>query len=265
MKAALRWLQQQAQDVQLALRRAENEVAEFSATMDLINEASLFTLQRELKELRGSIVELAARRPAQPDRLGTLRKFEVPQTKTLVLHNRDFLQRKTLKRQVNDLRFLSENINTERLSPHLSSELSLPEITLLSAAEVSLEPSSPQPRLLLLMGFCLGILSYLFARMSRDPFASVNQVLGVLETQSRQPVLGYVPAVLGTWNLWRRHAEKQAPYRWMEEARVIAKVLNHGSSNTPIIVVLGVQPACQWVMWRRALPVRQKDVASGLW
>ena len=186
--------------------------------MDLINEARLFTLQRELKELRGSIVELAARRPAQPDRLGTLRKFEVRQTKTLVLHNRDFLQLKTLKRQVNNLRLLRENINTERLSPHLSSELSPPEITSLSAAEVSLEPSSPQPRLLLLMGFCLGMLSYLFARMIRDPFVSANQVLEVLETQSRQPVLGYVPAVPGTWNLWRRHAEKQAPYRWMEEA-----------------------------------------------
>ena len=91
MKAALRWLQQQAQDVQLALRRAENEVAEFSATMDLFNEASLFTLQRELRELRGSIVELAVRRPAQPTLLGTLRKFEVRQTKTLALHNRDFL------------------------------------------------------------------------------------------------------------------------------------------------------------------------------
>ena len=237
MKVALRWLGQQAQHAQVALRQAENEVAEFSAKMELINEVSLFALQRELKELRSSIAELEMRKITQPDRLSTLRKFALRKTKTLALQSRDLLQLKTLKREVNDLRLLRENINTERLSTHLSLELSPPEITLLSAAEVSIDPSRPQPKLLLLMGFFLGMISYLFTIMIRDPFA--NQALSELETQSRQPVFGCLPTLPAIWSNWRGDAQTPAPLRQMQEARVIAKVLDCDAINPPTIIVLG--------------------------
>ena len=239
MKVALRWLGQQAQHAQVALRQAENEVAEFSAKMELINEVSLFALQRELKELRSSIAELEMRKITQPDRLSTLRKFALRKTKTLALQSRDLLQLKTLKREVNDLRLLRENINTERLSTHLSLELSPPEITLLSAAEVSIDPSRPQPKLLLLMGFFLGMISYLFTIMIRDPFAFANQALSELETQSRQPVFGCLPTLPAIWSNWCGDAQTPAPLRQMQEARVIAKVLDCDAINPPTIIVLG--------------------------
>ena len=239
MKAALRWLDQQAEETQFALREAENEVAKFSAKMALINEVSLFALQRELKELRSSIAELEMRKTAQPDRLGTLRKFEVRKAKTLALQSRDLLQLKTLKREVDDLRLLRENINTERLSTHLRLALSPPEITLLSAAEVSVDPSSPQPKLLLLMGFFLGMIGYLFARMIRDPFEFANQALAILEAQSRQPVLGFLPTLPAIWNNWRGAAKTHALHRQMQEARVISKALIPEGIAALTIIVLG--------------------------
>tara|TARA_B100000780_G_scaffold74451_1_gene50038 strand:+ start:2931 stop:3125 length:195 start_codon:yes stop_codon:yes gene_type:complete len=61
-------------------------------------------------------------------------------------------------------------------------ELSAPEIQLLSAAEVAMDPSSPQLKLVLLMGFVMGVLVYLAGLLVRDPFKRADQTLELVET-----------------------------------------------------------------------------------
>ena len=119
--------------------------------------------------------------------------------RTLADHNRDFLHLQTLKREVADLRLLRENINSERLSTHLRLELSAPEIQLLSAAEAAVDPSSPRPKLVLLMGFVMWVLVYLAGLLVRDPFKRADQTLELVETLSRAPVLDCLSAVSNPW------------------------------------------------------------------
>ena len=199
MQSAVRWLEVQGREVQISLQKAEINIFVFSGTMDLIGEPNLLALNRELKKLRADIADLQARGLDPSNRLESMLRFEVRKMRTLADHNRDFLHLQTLKREVADLRLLRENINTERSSTHLRLELSAPEIQLLSAAEAAVDPSSPRPKLVLLMGFVMGVLVYLAGLLVRDPFKRADQTLELVETLSRAPVLDCLSAVSNPW------------------------------------------------------------------
>jgi hypothetical protein len=163
--------------------------------MDLIGEPNLLALNRELKKLRADIADLQARGLDPSNRLESMLRFEARKMRTLANHKRDFLHLHALKREVADRRLLWGNINTERLSIHLRLEISAPEIQLLSVAEVAVDPSSPRPKLVLLMGFVMGVLVYLVGLLVRDAFKRADQTLELVETLSRAPVLGCMSAV----------------------------------------------------------------------
>ena len=52
----------------------------------------------------------------------------------------------------------------------------------MSAAELAMDPSSPQLKLVLLMGFVMGVLVYLAGLLVRDPFKRADQTLELVET-----------------------------------------------------------------------------------
>ena len=47
-----------------------------------------------------------------------------------------------------------------------------------------MDPSSPQLKLVLLMGFVMGVLVYLAGLLVRDPFKGADQTLELVETLS---------------------------------------------------------------------------------
>ena len=62
-----------------------------------------------------------------------------------------------------------------------------------------MDPSSPQLKLVLLMGFVMGVLVFLVGLLVIDPFKRADQTHELVETLSRITVLGCLSAVSNPW------------------------------------------------------------------